>query len=126
MRNRLQTRMESINRFSKGKLFALFSKPQAFPLLAFIIPLVVRMLPEVLMGPYVVGFDTLAYYVPNTLTWLRDGVGFWNFMATAPFFYVLLMGVTSVGVPIVISLKVIAPVLLGFLGIAVYYYATKA
>ena len=117
--------MESVNRFSKGKLFAFVAKPRAFPLLAFLIPLVVRMVPELLMGPYVVGFDTLAYYVPNTLTWLRDGVGFWNFMATAPFFYVLLMGVTSVGVPIVFSLKVIAPLLLGFLGIAVYYYATK-
>ena len=118
-------RMESINRFSKSKLFAFVAKPSVFPLLAFLIPLVVRMLPEVLMGPYVVGFDTLAYYVPNTLNWLRAGVGFWNFMATAPFFYVLLMGVTSVGVPIVLSLKVIAPLLLGFLGIAVYYYATK-
>lgn len=97
-----------------------------FPFLAFAAPLAVRAIPEVLMGPYVVGFDTLAYYVPNTLTWLRAGVGFWNFMATAPFFYVILMGVTSVGVPIVISLKVIAPLLPGFLGIAVYYYATKA
>ena len=117
--------MESIQFFSKNKLFAFVAQPRAFPLLAFIIPLVVRMVPELLMGPNIVGFDTLAYYVPNTLTWLRDGVDFWNFMATAPFFYVLLMGVTSVGVPIVISLKVIAPPLLGFLGIAVYFYANK-
>jgi len=78
------------------------------------------------MGPFVVGFDTLGYYVPNTLLWLRNGVGFWNFMAVAPFFYVLLMGVTSVGISTVLSLKVMAPVLLGFLGIAVYFYANKA
>jgi hypothetical protein len=52
-------------------------------------------------------------------------VGFWEFLAVAPFFYVLLMGVTSVGVPIVVSLKVMAPLLLGFLGLAAYFYAYK-
>ena len=26
------------------------------------------------MGSFVVGFDTLAYYVPTTLVWLQDGV----------------------------------------------------
>src|SRR3972149_7225297 len=106
--------------FSKG-----IAKPEAFPLLAFLIPLVVRAIPEILMGPFVVGFDTLGYYVPNTLVWLRTGVGFWNFMAVAPFLYVLLMGVSSVGVPIVISLKVMSPLLLGFLGLAVFSYANK-
>jgi hypothetical protein len=109
----------------KEMLFRVGAKFEAFPLLAFLIPLVVRAIPEILMGPFVVGFDTLGYYVPNTLVWLRDGVGFWYFLAVAPFFYVLLMGVTSVGVPIVISLKVMAPLLLGFLGLAVYFYANK-
>jgi hypothetical protein len=77
------------------------------------------------MGPFAVGFDTLAYYVPNTLVWLRSGVGFWSFLAVAPFFYALLMGLTSFGVPIVLSLKVLSPLLLGFLGVAVYFYAGK-
>jgi len=109
----------------KLMLSRLFGKVSVFPLLAFIVPLIVRAIPEVLMGPFVVGFDTLAYYVPNTLTWLSEGVGFWNFLATAPLFYMLLMGVTSVGVPIVIGLKVLAPLLLGLLGVAVYFYANK-
>jgi hypothetical protein len=77
------------------------------------------------MGPFVVGFDTMASYVPNTLLWLRGGVDFWSFLGVAPFFYVLLMGVTSIGVPVVLSLKVISPLLLGFLGITVYFYANK-
>ena len=106
-------------------MFNFSVKPNVFPFLAFLVPLVVRMIPEVLMGSYVVGFDTLAYYVPNTLAWLRGGVGFWNFLAIAPFLYVLLMGVTAVGVPIVASLKVLAPLLLGLLGMVVYYYAHK-
>ena len=109
----------------KRILFKGIAKPEAFPLLAFLIPLVVRVIPEVLMGPFVVGFDTLGYYVPNTLSWLKNGVGFWNFLAVAPLLYVLLMSATSIGVPIVISLKVMSPLLLGFLGIAVYFYANK-
>jgi hypothetical protein len=106
-------------------LFRAVAKLEAFPLLAFLIPLVVRAIPEILMGPYVVGFDTLGYYVPNTLVWLQDSVGFWSFVAVAPVLYVLLMGATSIGVPIVTSLKVMAPLLLGFLGLAVYFYANK-
>jgi hypothetical protein len=109
----------------KGTLFERIAKPEILPLLAFLIPLVVRVIPEILMGPYVVGFDTLGYYVPNTLVYLRDGVGFWAFVAVAPFLYVLLMGATSIGVPMVISLKVMSPLLLGFLGLAVYFYANK-
>jgi hypothetical protein len=106
-------------------LFKLPARSRVFPFLAFLVPLVVRAIPEVLMGRFAVGFDTLAYYVPNTLVWLRDGVGFWSFLAVAPFFYVLLMGLTSFGVPIVLSLKVLSPLLLGFLGVAVYFYAAN-
>jgi hypothetical protein len=109
----------------KERFLERIAKPEVFPLLAFLIPLVIRAIPEILMGSYVVGFDTLGYYVPNTLMWLRNGVAFWNFMAIAPFLYTLLMGATSIGVPIVISLKVMSPLLLGFLGIAVFFYANK-
>ena len=106
-------------------MFKLDFKPRVFLLLAFFVPLVIRIIPEILMGSFVVGFDTLAYYVPNTLVWLQDGVAFWNFLAIAPFLYVLLMGITAVGVPVVVSLKVLSPLLLGLLGLAVYFYAHK-
>ena len=106
-------------------MFSFSFKPRVFLFLAFFVPLVVRVIPEVLMGSFVVGFDTLAYYVPNTTIWLQNGVGFWSFLAVSPFLYVLLMGVTAVGVPIVVSLKVLAPLLLGLLGVAVYFYANR-
>jgi hypothetical protein len=106
-------------------VYKLDFKPRVFLFLAFFVPLAVRVIPEILMGSYVVGFDTLAYYVPNTLGWLSDGVGFWNFLAVAPFLYVLLMGVTAVGVPIVATLKVLSPLLLGLLGLTIYLYAHK-
>jgi hypothetical protein len=96
-----------------------------FPLLAFAIPLAVRAIPEILMGQYLVGFDTIGYYVPNTLTWLGNGVSFWSLMSSAPLFYILLLGIASTGAPIVITLKILAPLLLGLLGFATYYYANK-
>jgi hypothetical protein len=109
----------------KRLFFEKFSRPEAFVLLAFFVPLVLRAIPEVLMGSYIVGFDTLAHYVPATLRWLGDGVSLWTFVAVAPFLHAMLMGSTSIGIPIVISLKVMSPLLLGLLGIAVYFYANK-
>jgi len=99
--------------------------PDIFPLFAFFIPLVIRAVPEFLMGSYSVGFDTLGYYIPNTIVWLQNGVPFWSFMGEAPFLYVFLMGTTSIGVPIVMVLKVLSPLLLGLLGLVVYFYAIK-
>ncbi len=106
-------------------MVGLLARPNVLPLLAFLMPALVRAIPEILMGPFVTGFDVLAYYIPNTMLWLRDGGGFWNLLAVSPFFYLLLMGITYIGVPVVLSLKIISPLLLGFLGIAVYFYANK-
>ena len=96
------------------------------PFLAFAIPLIVRAIPEILMGQYLVGFDSVGYYVPNTLTWLGNGVSFWSLMSSAPLFYMLLMGITSTGASIVVALKILGPLLLGLLGFATYNYANKA
>ncbi len=38
-----------------------------FALAAFLIPLGIRAIPEILVGPYPIGWDTIAFYVPNTL-----------------------------------------------------------
>jgi hypothetical protein len=97
-----------------------------FSLLAFLVPLTVRVLPEILMGRYIVGFDTVSYYVPVTLRWVNVGVGFFEFMAYAPLFYVLLVQLTFFGVPLTVSLKVLPPVLLGLLGLTIFVYAKKA
>ena len=96
------------------------------PILAITIPLLARAIPEILMGPYLVGFDTMGYYVPNTITWLGTGVSFWSLMSSAPLFYMLLLGITSTGAPIVVTLKILGPLLLGLLGFVTYNYAHKA
>src|SRR5712664_94322 len=38
-----------------------------FALAAFLVPLLIRSIPEILVGPYPIGWDTIAFYVPNTL-----------------------------------------------------------
>ncbi len=96
-----------------------------FPLLAFIIPLAIRAIPEILMGPFIIGFDTMGFYVPNTLLWLHNGVNIGSLLATAPLFYVILMTIVAAGGPIVFVLKIIPPLLLGFLSLSIYSYAKK-
>ena len=93
------------------------------PLLAFLLPLLVRVIPEVLVGPYVIGFDTMGFYVQNIFALLYEGVDFWSYLAVAPLFYALLMSLVSAGIPIVVALKVLPPLLLGLLGLSIYYYA---
>jgi len=103
----------------------MFGKESVFPLLAFGIPLLLRAIPEVLMGPYVVGFDTMGHYVPTTLLWLKGGVDLWRYIATAPLFYTVAVSSVAAGVPIITALKIIPPVLHGLLGLSVYGFAKK-
>jgi hypothetical protein len=47
-----------------------------FALAAFLIPLGIRAIPEILVGPYPIGWDTIAFYVPNTLDWATGKTSF--------------------------------------------------
>ena len=77
------------------------------------------------MGPYIIGFDTMGFYVPNTLLWLHNGVNLGNFLATAPLFYTIFMSIVAAGGSPVFVLKIISPLLLGFLGLSMYAYAKR-
>jgi hypothetical protein len=110
---------------TKVETFQFIDRFKVFLLLAFLIPIGLRAIPEILMGHFVVGFDPLGYYIPYTLTWLREGVSLWPFLGAAPFLYLLMIVITWIGVPIVFSLKVMSPLLLGFLSLAIFFYANK-
>jgi len=92
-------------------------------LLAFILPLLVRAIPEILMAPYATGFDTMGHYVPTTLFWLNGRVDFWGFVGTAPLFYSIVVFLVSSGGSLITVLKIIPPVMHGFLGLSVFGYA---
>jgi hypothetical protein len=100
-------------------------KKYIFPLLAFIVPFGVRVIPEILMGPYIVGFDTMGFYVSNSLLWLHSGISLSSFLVTAPLFYTFLMPIIVAGGSAVFALKIISPLLLGFLGLTMYWYAKR-
>ena len=53
-----------------------------FGLAAFLIPLSVRAVPEILVGPYPVGWDTIAFYLPNTLDWATGKAGSLEMLGT--------------------------------------------
>lgn len=91
--------------------------------LSFLLPFCVRLVPEVFMGRFIVGFDTISYYVPVVSKWVSGGAGFFEVLATAPLFYGLLTGLVSIGVPLTVSLKVLPSLFFGFLGLAIYHYA---
>jgi len=60
-----------------------------FALAAFLVPLFIRSIPEILVGPYPIGWDTIAFYVPNTLDWAAGKGGFTEILGTAPLMYMI-------------------------------------
>ncbi len=62
-----------LRRLLPGLLFALHR--WRFGIAAFLIPPGIRAIPEIIVGPYPVGFDTIAFYVPNTLDWAAGKAG---------------------------------------------------
>jgi hypothetical protein len=108
-----------------GRLRCLPSRRFVFPFLAFFIPLLLRAVPEFLMGSYVVGFDNMGHYVPTVLLWLRGDVSFLSFIGIAPLFYSIIISLVSFGGSLIMVLKVVSVVFEGFLGLSIYGYAQK-
>jgi hypothetical protein len=96
-----------------------------FPLIAFLIPIVLRAIPEILMSPYVVGFDTMSYYIPTTSLWLQGGLDIWSYFSSAPLFYTIVVFFVSLGGPLAVVLKIMPVILHGLLGLSIYAYARK-
>ncbi len=94
-----------------------------FGLAAFLIPVGIRAIPEIIVGPYPVGWDTIAFYVPNTLDWAAGKVGALQMLGTAPLMYM-------VSVPIYVAthvnpvwiFKVMGPVLYGCMIFALFRF----
>jgi len=77
------------------------------------------------MGPYMTGFDPIGYYIPNILSWLKNGVDFWHCIATAPLLYLILMPIIVLGAPLTIVFKILSPILHGLLSLSIYLYAVR-
>jgi hypothetical protein len=98
-----------------------------FGLLAFLVPLTIRVVPEIIAGGYPIGYDTITSYVPLMIDWSQgktsnqfDPLGSgWLLFAILGTAYTI----TRVD-PIMIT-KVTAPVLYGLLGYSEFAFARR-
>ena len=95
-----------------------------FALAAFLIPLGIRAIPELLAGPYPIGYDTIASYVPIMYYWASGNLGPFN-PAIGGWFLFAVLGLTYQLTrldPVIIA-KATGPALYGALGLALYYFS---
>src|SRR2546422_6081336 len=93
---------------------AISARAHRFALAAFLIPLGIRAIPEVLVGPYPVGWDTIAFYVPNTLDWATGRADLPRMLGTAPLIYMISVpAYLASGVNPVWIFKIMGPLLYG-------------
>src|SRR5713101_7128789 len=62
-----------------------------FALAAFLLPFTVRAIPEVIAGPYPIGWDIIAFYVPNTLDRAAGRMGVWGIIGSGPLMYAFIV-----------------------------------
>ncbi len=106
-------------------LRSLLERPWIPLLLSFALPAAFRAIPEVLAGPYPIGFDTVSWYAPIMGWTQRNGSGSaLNLIfqsQRAPLFDILLVGVAAL-VPLhpFTMIKAVGPLLLGFFSLSTY------
>src|SRR5258708_6479461 len=106
----------------RTRLLEAFRKHK-FLLAAFLIPLAIRAIPEILVGPYPVGWDTIAFYVPNTLDWASGKAGFAEILGTAPLMYVISVPIYLLSrVNPVWIFKIMGPILYGTMILALFRF----
>lgn len=85
--------------------------------ISFVIPMVLRLLPEIIAGPYPIGFDTVVY-----TSIIKRGIGV-N-LSYAPLLYLILIAVELLTrVDSFLLIKVSGAILYGLVGVAVFYFA---
>jgi len=98
-----------------------------FLVAAFAIPLGIRALPEILAGPYPIGYDTIASYIPVMLDWGSGNLRGFNPMVGGWLIFAI-FGVTYSAThidPIFIG-KIAGPALYGILGLSEYFFARRS
>src|SRR3989441_9634919 len=126
--------------FDMSKGLALFSNaPEArvsrilsairrykFALASFLLPFTVRAIPEVIAGPYPIGWDTIAFYVPNTLDMAAGRMSIWGILGSGPLMYSFIVPIyVLTRISPILLFKVAGPVLFGVLCWSVFRLCEK-
>jgi hypothetical protein len=106
------------------KVFRIHVKDQfKYGLVAFMIPLLVRMVPEVFAGPYPIGLDTLRYVRAIVEGWALRLAPL-AFLKSTNLFYVMATGIHGLfGVDAFFLMKALGPLMDGVLGFLIFAYA---
>ena len=92
-----------------------------YVLLSFLLPALYRLGIEIYSWPFTIGFDTMAYYLPYLLGYDRYDV--LQLYSQAPLYYILISYLNTIAKNSMITLKVMAIMLHGFLGLTLYLWA---
>src|SRR5256712_1526277 len=127
---RFKRALKRQNGFDMFKGLALFSNaPEArvsriisairkykFALAAFLLPFTVRAIPEIIAGPYPIGWDIIAFYLPNTLDMAAGRMGMWGILGSGPLMYSFIVPIYLLTrINPILLFKVVSPVLIGVL-----------
>ncbi|TMI29542.1 hypothetical protein E6H29_11085 [Candidatus Bathyarchaeota archaeon] len=101
--------------------------PFKFALGSLVIPLAIRGIPELIAGPYPIGYDTIAAYVPGMLD-IRMGnyetlnlkIGGWLLYGILALIYI------STHIDAVLIVKFAGPLLYGLLGVSEFLFARRS
>jgi len=95
-------------------------------LAAFLVPLSIRIIPEILSGPYPVGWDIIAYYIPNTIDMASGNMNPWGIITSPPVMYaIVLPAYLFTKTNFVLIFKVLGPILYGFLGWSIFSFCQR-
>ncbi len=97
-----------------------------FGLAALLIPLVLRAIPEIISGPYPIGWDIIAFYVPNTLDMAAGRLNIWGILGSGPLMYAIVVPIYILTrMSPILLFKALGPILFGGLGLAVFRLCQK-
>jgi hypothetical protein len=93
------------------------------PILAFLFPLFIRMLPEIISWPYPIGFDTLSYI--NIILNSSLNFNIINFLKSANFFFIIAIIFNEFIKDPFLIIKIFGPILFSILCFSLYLYSRK-
>ena len=125
----------------QGWLFNILSEEKIVYLIVFFTAFLIRLIPELIILNYPIGYETITYYAPamNPSSGVVNGdfFGFLNqflvfnpsfgqFLRSGPLFYVIMWFIIDLfGVDAFVLLKVVGPLLYGCLAISFYVFVRR-
>ncbi len=98
-----------------------------FALASLFIPAAIRTIPEIIAGPYPIGYDTMAAYVPFMRDWAAGSMGTHYTSEVGGWLLFVLFGLaySATRIDPLTIVKIAGPILYGILGYSEYVFAGK-